>query len=246
MPCARRSAWPNEPITGATTQARAYQAQKPPKGIFSRKSTARTAIASSSAVASAPARLSSRRAMLVRIWKTRSQISSPGRNSSPHSTSATSDSSGSHIRSSRPAPSGVVTRGAARSRGVGKPRVISSRSSTVPSPCRAPSAAGGGQDGEEHPACHGPFQILDERLDVDLLAAEVALHEGLVLALRDDPLDQHRAGLVELWQVGLAGFGGHALARGVVEQLPREQPHEPGHGRVPVGGGRTVQREVHR
>lgn len=76
----------NQPMTGATTQARAYQAQKPLKGILSRKSTARTAIASSRAVARAPARLSSRRATVVRIWKTRSQISSPGRNSRPHST----------------------------------------------------------------------------------------------------------------------------------------------------------------
>ncbi len=112
-----------------------------------------------------------------------------------------------------------------------------------------PGALGGrcgGQDGEEDPARHGPLQVLDERLDVDLLAAEIALHQGFVLALRDNPLDEQGAGLVELRQVRLARFRHHALAGRVVDELAGEQPHEPRHGRVSVGGGRTVQREVQR
>ena len=57
-------------------------------------------------------------------------------------TSAASGPSGSQASAGRGPPSGAVTAGAARSSGVGKPPVTSSSSSTVPRPCRAPSAAG--------------------------------------------------------------------------------------------------------
>lgn len=76
----------NQPTTGRTTHARAYQPQNPANGILIRKSTASAPIATSSAVPSAPACLSSRLAMVVRSVKTSSQTRSPGRKSTPHST----------------------------------------------------------------------------------------------------------------------------------------------------------------
>ncbi len=76
----------NQPSTGATTAARAYQPQKPSNGMRSRNSAARAPTPTSRAVANAPARLSSRLVIVVRIWKTSSHTSRPGRKSSPHRT----------------------------------------------------------------------------------------------------------------------------------------------------------------
>ena len=53
---------------------------------------------------------------------------------------------------------------------------------------------------------------------LDLLAAEVAVHQGLVLALGDDPLDQLVAGLVDRRQVlGVGVADRRRVAGGVVE-----------------------------
>jgi hypothetical protein len=53
--------------------------------------------------------------------------------------------------------------------------------------------AGGGVDRHhrvERAARDRPFQVLDEQLRVDVLAADVALHQRLVLGLLDDALDE--------------------------------------------------------
>ncbi len=76
----------NQPTTGATTAARAYQPQKPSNGILSRKSTASAPTATSSVVPRAEARLSVALAIVRRIWKTSSQTSRPGRKIRPQST----------------------------------------------------------------------------------------------------------------------------------------------------------------
>ncbi len=58
----------------------------------------------------------------------------------------------------------------------------------------------------ERAARHGRLQVRDQRRLVDLLAVEVALHERLVLALGDDPLDQLGPfGRVALQDGGVAG-----------------------------------------
>ncbi len=92
--------------------------------------------------------------------------------------------------------------------------------------------AGGAAHGdhrEERPARDGLLQILDQHRLVDLLAAEVALHQCLVLGLLDDSLDQGAAHLGERIAVGRGGFmGGGALAVGVLEVGLREQTDEAG------------------
>ncbi|CAM5706327.1 hypothetical protein SGLAM104S_06270 [Streptomyces glaucescens] len=103
-----------------------------------------------------------------------------------------------------------------------------------------------GQHREERAPGHGPLQVIDQRLQVDLLAAQIAVHEGLVLALGDDPLDQPVAGLLDQRELVLARLGLLALPAGVVEELLGEQPDQPGHGRVPVRCLGAVQRQVQR
>jgi hypothetical protein len=111
---------------------------------------------------------------------------------------------------------------------------------------RAVGGGGGGQHGVEDPAGDGAFQVVDESRDVDLLTAEIAVHEGLVLALRDDPLDEPVAGLLDGRQLLGARLGLLALTGGVVEQPPRQQSGQPGHGRVPVRPLGAVQRQIER
>lgn len=63
-------------------------------------------------------------------------------------------------------------------------------------------AFGGGgrsEDGVEGASGHSALQVVDECLDVDVGTAEVAVHQGLVLALGDDPLDE--LGLRAFWSV---------------------------------------------
>lgn len=82
---------------------------------------------------------------------------------------------------------------------------------------------------------YGAFQVVDECLDVDVGPVEVAVHQGLVLALGDDSLDEPVAGLLER---GLLGVGGRVLlplARGVVEDPLGEESGEAGEWGVPVG-----------
>ncbi len=75
-----------QPTTGMTTDARAYQPQKPASGILISSSTASAPKAISTPVPSAEARLSVVLATLARRMKMSSQTRNPGRNSSPHST----------------------------------------------------------------------------------------------------------------------------------------------------------------
>ena len=101
-------------------------------------------------------------------------------------TSATSGPSGSHVSGACGEPFGAVTGGTSCSSGDGKPCVITSSSSVMPRPV-------GDADGEhrvEGAAGDGGLEVVDEHLEVDVLATEVAVHQGLVLGLRDDPLDQ--------------------------------------------------------
>lgn len=96
----------------------------------------------------------------------------------------------------------------------------------------------------EGAAGHRPLQVVDEGLEVDLLAAEVAVHEALVLALGDDPLDQPGAGVGDEGQLGGVRVALDALARGVLVDALREQAEQAGDGGVPVGAGRAVQGQV--
>ncbi len=102
----------------------------------------------------------------------------------------------------------------------------------------------GGEDGVEGAACDGTFEVVDECPDVDGGAAEVAVHQGLVLALGDDPLDQPVAGV---GQGRLLGRGGRAFPPfpvRVVEDPPGEQSRESGQRGVSVRGLGTVHRQV--
>ena len=91
---------------------------------------------------------------------------------------------------------------------------------------------GGGADGDdrvEAAARDGGLQVRDQGRLGDLLAGEVAVHQGLVLAFGDDALDQLVARLghpVEVGRIGLAD--GRRVAVGVVEQPLRDQPDERG------------------
>lgn len=98
----------------------------------------------------------------------------------------------------------------------------------------------------EGTAGHGALEIVDERLDVDVLAAEVAVHEALVLALRDDPLDEAGAGAGDQGEFVGRGVALHALPGGVVVHALGEQAEQAGDGGVPVGAGRPVQGQVER
>lgn len=89
-----------------------------------------------------------------------------------------------------------------------------------------------------------PLQVVDEGLQVDLLAAQVAVHEGLVLALGDDPLDESGTGVGDEGQLGGIRVALHALAGRVLVDAPGEQTEQAGDGGVPVGAGRAVQGEV--
>ena len=82
---------------------------------------------------------------------------------------------------------------------------------------------------EERRAGDGLLQILDQHRLVDLLAAEVALHQRLVLGLLDDSLDQGAAQFLDrigVRRVGRVGVG--ALAAGVLVVRLRQQPDQTG------------------
>lgn len=88
------------------------------------------------------------------------------------------------------------------------------------------------------------FKVLDEGLEVEFLAAEVAVHEGLVLALGDDPLDEPVAGLRQPGLLRGVGVAVGALAGGVVVDALGEQAGQAGDGRVAVGALGAVQGQV--
>ncbi len=54
-----------------------------------------------------------------------------------------------------------------------------------------------GDDGEEGAARDGGLEVVDEQVDVDVLAAHVAVHQALVLGLLDHSLDQRAAVLLD-------------------------------------------------
>ena len=93
------------------------------------------------------------------------------------------------------------------------------------------SDAGAGACGdhrEERAAGDRLLEILDQHLFVDLLAAEVALHQRLVFGLLDDSLDQCAAGLLDSVGVGSAGLARAPLAVGILVVRLRQQPDQPG------------------
>lgn len=92
----------------------------------------------------------------------------------------------------------------------------------------------------------GALQVVDECLDVDLGPVEVPVHQGLVLALGDDPLDEAVAGLLERRPLLLGGRVLPPLARGVVEDPLGEESGEPGERGVPVGALGAVDGQMER
>ncbi len=94
----------------------------------------------------------------------------------------------------------------------------------------------------ERPARDGPLEVLHEQLRVDLLAAEEALHQRLVLGLLDDALDE-RAALVLVTVQG-PGVAGEQADQGAVRLAEVHRQHRvaerlPGlpHHPVVVGAG---------
>ncbi len=98
----------------------------------------------------------------------------------------------------------------------------------------------------EGAAGHGPLQVLHQRLDVQVFTGEIAVHQGLVLALGDDPLDEPGPGRRDQRQVLGIRVALHPLARGVVVHPLREQTDQTGHRGVPVRPRLAVQRQVQR
>ena len=98
-----------------------------------------------------------------------------------------------------------------------------------------------GEHGVEAAPRDGLLQVLDQALDVDLLAGQVGVHQGLVFALLDDRLDQRAAGLLD--PVGLVAryVGVGTAAAGVVVEALRQQADQALNGALAVSD-RQVQR----
>ena len=96
----------------------------------------------------------------------------------------------------------------------------------------------------EGAAGDGGLQVVDQRGGVDLLAAEVALHERLVLGLLDDPLEQGGAGVVGVgWRGALGGLADQSVQAAHRVALSAERQVERGHARpegVLAGGHRRL------
>ena len=89
----------------------------------------------------------------------------------------------------------------------------------------------------------GGLQVVDQDLGVDLLTGQVPVHEGLVLALLDDRLDERGAGLLD--PVGVSGLDvgvGPAVA-GVVIKALGQQPDQAAHPALIVGNGQVQRRD---
>ena len=83
-----------------------------------------------------------------------------------------------------------------------------------------------GDDGEEGTARDGGLEVVDEQVEVDVLATHVAVHQALVLGLLDDALDQRAAVLLDEQLLVLVGLAHHAALgreRGVVGHGLRQQ-----------------------
>ena len=105
-------------------------------------------------------------------------------------TSATSGPAGSQEQPLRGLPSGLVTGGTACSSGDGNAWVMTSSSSASAEPGRRRRR---GSTGIERALATAVSRSSMSTSEVDVLAAEVAVHQGLVLGLGDDPLDERAA-----------------------------------------------------
>lgn len=91
-----------------------------------------------------------------------------------------------------------------------------------------------GEDRVEGAACDGSLQVVEEGRDVDPVAGEVAVHQGLVLALGDDPLDEPVTCLLQGAALSVGGRSLPPFPRRVVEDPLGEKPGESGERGVPV------------
>ncbi|CAB4742087.1 unannotated protein [freshwater metagenome] len=84
-----------------------------------------------------------------------------------------------------------------------------------------------GDDRMEVAARHGPFEIGGQGLDIDLLAGDEPVHEGFILGLGDDALDQLIASPVD--EIAVLGLALELLlgARRPLVDRGREQVDEP-------------------
>ena len=100
---------------------------------------------------------------------------------------------------------------------------------------------GRGQHGVEVAARHGQLEVGDDHLLVDLLAGQVAVEQGLVLALGDDRLEQLAAEALDQRQVLRVGIPLDPVAGRPVEDPLRDQADHAGDALVV-----TVHRQVER
>ncbi len=153
-------------------------------------------------------------------------------------TSASSGPFGSQVRPLRGAPCGVKTSGSLMLGGGGE-----SAGGDLQQLQRADAGGAAHRDHrEERRPGDRLLEVLDQHRLVDLLAAEVALHQRLVLGLLDDSLDQGAAQFLDL--VGVGGVGlvrAGALAVGVLVVGLRQQPDQTGAGRV---GGQVERQDL--
>ncbi|CKS93545.1 Uncharacterised protein [Mycobacterium tuberculosis] len=97
--------------------------------------------------------------------------------------------------------------------------------------CADPGAAAHRNHREERASGDGFLQILDQHRLVDRLAAEVALHQGLILGFLDDSFDQGAARLLDSLGVRLGRGSCRSLAVGVLVQCLRKQSDQAVTGR---------------
>jgi len=93
-----------------------------------------------------------------------------------------------------------------------------------------PAAGADWNDGVERAPVDRGLQVLDERVDVEVRTVEIAVHQGLVLALGDDPFDELVARRIDL--VGIRGGWlslSWRVSAPVVKQSLRQQTHQPGY-----------------
>jgi hypothetical protein len=87
------------------------------------------------------------------------------------------------------------------------------------------------------------LQVRDQHVRPDRLAAEVAVHQRLVLALRDDPLDQLVPVLLDRRQVLRIGLTDlRRIPLGIVQDAQRDQAEQAGDRLAVVGQHRLVDR----
>ena len=135
-------------------------------------------------------------------------------------TCASSGPSGSQRRPGTGAPSGRVTGSSGCSSGLGKARTSRSSSSGTP----VPDVAHTGTTGWKWPPATAFSRSTASVACVELLAAEVAVEQRLVLALGDDALEQL---LVQARGGGPLVVGGVPLDRGGLVHAQRQQVEQP-------------------